>query len=58
MGRREERFVTKGTMNLPEVGEVDDGDVGCACHLRGSLRKSIYGTFLPVSSLAVVERNS
>ncbi|CAA2981790.1 Hypothetical predicted protein [Olea europaea subsp. europaea] len=31
-------------MNSPEVGEVNDGDVGCACHLRGSLRKSVYVT--------------
>ncbi|CAA3016413.1 Hypothetical predicted protein [Olea europaea subsp. europaea] len=38
MGRREERFATKGTINSPEVGEVDDGDIGCVCHLRGSLR--------------------
>ncbi|CAA3014354.1 Hypothetical predicted protein [Olea europaea subsp. europaea] len=29
-------------MNSPEVGAVDDGDVGCACHLRGSLRKPVY----------------
>ncbi|CAA3012838.1 Hypothetical predicted protein [Olea europaea subsp. europaea] len=33
-------------MNYPEVGEVDDGDVRCACHLRKSLRKSIYGNQL------------
>ncbi|CAA3002145.1 Hypothetical predicted protein [Olea europaea subsp. europaea] len=39
MGIREERFATKGTMNSPEIGEVDDGDVGCAYHLRRSLRK-------------------
>ncbi|CAA2986267.1 Hypothetical predicted protein [Olea europaea subsp. europaea] len=30
-------------MNSSEVGEVDDGDVGCVCHLRGSLRKPVYG---------------
>ncbi|CAA2996344.1 Hypothetical predicted protein [Olea europaea subsp. europaea] len=29
-------------MNSPEVGEVDDEDVGHACHLRGSLRKPVY----------------
>ncbi|CAA2994799.1 Hypothetical predicted protein [Olea europaea subsp. europaea] len=28
-------------MNSPKVGKVDDGDVGCACHLRGSLQKSV-----------------
>ncbi|CAA2954713.1 Hypothetical predicted protein [Olea europaea subsp. europaea] len=33
----------KEIMNSLEVGEVDDGDVGCLCHLRGSLRKSVYG---------------
>ncbi|CAA3031021.1 Hypothetical predicted protein [Olea europaea subsp. europaea] len=42
-GRREERFAMKRTMNSPEVGEVDDGDVGCACHLRRSLWKPVYG---------------
>ncbi|XP_022855939.1 uncharacterized protein LOC111377117 [Olea europaea var. sylvestris] len=43
MGRREERFATKRIMNSPEVGEVDDRDVEFVCHLRGSLRKLVYG---------------